>query len=148
MRHFHYSRRVALATTRSPRNDCIQVRFFTGILSGSKVLFGKIETTSFHVDSKLVAKRSRPIVLTSSDPAHLGTVFPHIDNLHNLYALTNCAFVDIIGPPYDDSRPCTYYKVVRHINEEQDQVELAIDDHDLVMDDVSYTGQAPVIDET
>merc|ERR1712176_272333 len=37
---------------------------------------------------------------------------PHDGNVHELHALDNCAFFDVLAPPYDEKegRDCHYYK--------------------------------------
>jgi hypothetical protein len=36
-------------------------------------------------------------------------ILPEHGNLHSVDALDDCAFLDVISPPYDHERPCHYY---------------------------------------
>ena len=37
---------------------------------------------------------------------------PHMRNIHRVEALETTAFLDIMGPPYGDDRPCTSYQSI------------------------------------
>ncbi|MEK7483231.1 MAG: hypothetical protein AABZ60_02745 [Planctomycetota bacterium] len=37
-------------------------------------------------------------------------ITPKQYNLHEIYATENCAFLDVLFPPYSDERPCHYYQ--------------------------------------
>ena len=40
------------------------------------------------------------------------TILPDHNNLHSVRAETCCAFLDVVLPPYNEERPCTYYQEV------------------------------------
>jgi hypothetical protein len=45
----------------------------------------------------------------TSDPVVFG---PEPGMLHRITALTDCAFIDLFAPYYDDQRPCRYYEAM------------------------------------
>ena len=90
----------------------------------SKVLFGQIKTTSYDwIDHPFVEIRKPlnterwPARRCSEITSHARTldvdaVLPSEGNLHTIEALTTAAFIDVIGPPYDEHRQCTYYRIL------------------------------------
>jgi hypothetical protein len=86
----------------------------------SKLLFGKLRIISFDWDLNSPAVYPRPanqvrdqIISNTVGPNSTSIVQPHDSNLHSIIALETSAFIDFIGPPYDeDFRPCTYFKPV------------------------------------
>lgn len=87
-----------------------------GMCVFSKILQGKMQITSYDWDCDLAvkspwpkpAKLSRNEVLGADDSARL--LLPRKHNLHVVSALEDSAFLDIISPPYDERRVCTYYE--------------------------------------
>eukprot|EP00292_Cryptomonas_paramecium_P016518 CAMPEP_0113661800 /NCGR_PEP_ID=MMETSP0038_2-20120614/191_1 /TAXON_ID=2898 /ORGANISM="Cryptomonas paramecium" /LENGTH=207 /DNA_ID=CAMNT_0000576563 /DNA_START=110 /DNA_END=729 /DNA_ORIENTATION=+ /assembly_acc=CAM_ASM_000170 len=88
----------------------------------SKVVFGSLTINSYDrlnydtIDFKAPFP-CRPLLtemeVAGSDPSL--TLFPTGGgNLHELEALTDCAILDILAPPYDfdRGRPCNYYRPV------------------------------------
>ena len=76
-----------------------------------KVLHGRMRVESFEwLDEASGEARSlgaRELDETS-DPVVFG---PEPGTLHRITALTDCAFLDLFAPWYDDARPCRYYRV-------------------------------------
>lgn len=83
----------------------------------SKVLCGRTRIQSFDFDDDgQGAARGSPrrallredVELTPESGVHI--VYPRNCNLHTITALTDTAFLDVLGPPYDsEQRTCTYY---------------------------------------
>lgn len=48
---------------------------------------------------------------TVTADSHCSLLHPEQGNIHSFYAVTECAILDVISPPYDrPDRPCSYYK--------------------------------------
>lgn len=45
---------------------------------------------------------------------------PKQNNLHEIYAVEDCAFLDILFPPYSETRPCHYYKKKETLSRQQE----------------------------
>lgn len=111
-----------------------------GMTVFSHLIFGQVECRTLHLLSdmensnglendrslKTVGSTHRARFISSqlispSSAAPCLTIRPHINNLHEMRALTDCAFLDIIGPPYDaQERPCTYYRVVSNFTSNEE----------------------------
>jgi cysteamine dioxygenase len=84
----------------------------------SQLLFGSVECKVYHLEEPVGLKpqgtllTARLVKEAKFDPSSGACVVePLTNNLHDIRALTDCAFIDIIGPPYDaETRPCTYFK--------------------------------------
>ncbi|KAM7273597.1 hypothetical protein ACFE04_028261 [Oxalis oulophora] len=128
-----------------PRNATIPLHNHPGMTVFSKLLLGKMHIKAYDwVDpadkdkdsdsdssassSKLrLAKLKADRVFTS--PCNTSVLYPTSGgNIHAFTAITPCAVLDVIGPPYskDDGRDCSYYKdhpyngVTLPISEEED----------------------------
>jgi len=71
-----------------------------------RVLVGRIRVDSYTWLAPPVAEHNTTILGPDSPVWH---VDPHHDNLHELFALDDVAFLDVLRPPYIDGRVCTYY---------------------------------------
>jgi hypothetical protein len=74
----------------------------------SKLLFGTVQVRSYDWEAKSdkyprVAKFVGERILKSTDPALV--LLPNQGNLHSFTALTQCAFYDILAPPYTQEMP-------------------------------------------
>jgi len=75
-----------------------------------KVLRGRMRVEAFEwVDRDAGLARDFGVreLDETSDPVVFG---PEPGTLHRITALTDCAFIDLFAPYYDDQRPCRYYK--------------------------------------
>ncbi|KAJ8599975.1 hypothetical protein CTAYLR_010578 [Chrysophaeum taylorii] len=76
----------------------------------SRVLRGSMRVTSYDRVSYGHVTRHEPVTIAA--PARTVALFPHLRNIHEFVALERgVAILDVIVPPYDDDRPCTYYDV-------------------------------------
>eukprot|EP01134_Creolimax_fragrantissima_P003168 CFRG3168T1 len=104
----------------------------------SKVLYGRLRVRSMDwvqernnellLESKIrnrfnprlrVAQAGSEFVIdgdTEEDPeSTVGVLRPLAGNIHELFALTDTAFLDVLGPPYKEGlRDCHYYKALTH----------------------------------
>jgi len=75
-----------------------------------KVLDGRMRIESFEwIDEQSGTARNLGAtdVDADSDPIVFG---PEPGRLHRIVALTDCTFLDLFAPWYDDERPCRYYR--------------------------------------
>jgi cysteamine dioxygenase len=73
-----------------------------------KVLHGRMRVSSLEWETKGFSGRRLGTVDVDSASAPLSIR----DSLHEITALTDCAFIDLFSPWYDDdSRPCTYWRI-------------------------------------
>ena len=80
-----------------------------------KVLHGRMRVSSLEWET--AGSSGRRLGTADVDPSSAPLFIR--DSLHEITALTDCAFVDLFSPWYDpDCRPCTYW----HIAAEQDGV--------------------------
>jgi hypothetical protein len=76
-----------------------------------KVLHGRMRIESFEWvdrDQGLARELGARDVDESSEPIVFG---PDPGTLHRITALTDCAFIDLFAPYYNEARPCRYYRV-------------------------------------
>lgn len=91
-----------------------------------RLLFGRMKVLSADIDvnslspksSECVAPRQRAILRGESvlGPAPVTySLGPRSGNLHELHAIDDCAFLDVITPPYDEhaGRDCSYFRLER-----------------------------------
>ncbi|OIV90080.1 hypothetical protein TanjilG_01534 [Lupinus angustifolius] len=108
-----------------PENGVIPLHNHPGMTVFSKLLIGKMHIKSYdlvepsvshnnllHHPSRLrLAKLKANNVYTA--PCDTSVLFPNKGgNIHEFTAITPCAVLDVIGPPYskEDGRDCTYYR--------------------------------------
>jgi len=75
-----------------------------------KVLRGRMRVEAFEWidrDAGLARNLGARELDETSDPVVFG---PEPGTLHRITALTDCAFIDLFAPYYDDERPCRYYR--------------------------------------
>lgn len=76
-----------------------------------RLLVGRIQVTSYTWRTPPLAARH----VTTLDPTSpVWQVDPVHDNLHELLALDDLCFLDVLRPPYIDGRICTYYAATPH----------------------------------
>jgi hypothetical protein len=78
----------------------------------SKVLAGRLRIESFEWADR-AAGVARDLGAREIDDDAEPLVFgPEPGRLHRITALTDCAFIDVFAPYYDQARPCRYYRIV------------------------------------
>jgi len=107
-----------------PRGGSIPLHDHPEMTVISKLLFGKVRLQSYDWVTKSSSGGTAKKVL---DEILLPPVKPHIlypsqSNLHCFTAVDPCAFFDILMPPYNETRKCSYYKIEK---EENDLVEIS-----------------------
>lgn len=98
---------------------CIPLHDHPGMNVFGRLLFGKMREVSFDMDPRCpglpAPSGSRWGLLHSDETMGPGpatfSLGPDVGNIHELHALEDCAFFDIMSPPYEsrDGRHCTYY---------------------------------------
>jgi hypothetical protein len=97
----------------------------------SKVIYGKIRCVAYDIIEPNQRQQQhniaingyhgiRPVklredrIILSSNQSEACWMLDQVNrNIHQLEAVEDCAFIDIMGPPYNHiSRPCTYYKLI------------------------------------
>ncbi|KAF8726894.1 hypothetical protein HU200_019375 [Digitaria exilis] len=123
--HFYDCPKFSFGIFCLPKSAVIPLHNHPGMTVFSKILFGSMHLKSY--DWAKSSPDSNDTALESSDGARLAKVntdavfdassktvvlYPENGgNLHCFTALTPCAVLDVLGPPYnpDDGRDCTYY---------------------------------------
>eukprot|EP00931_Biecheleriopsis_adriatica_P002557 TRINITY_DN1034_c0_g2_i4.p1 TRINITY_DN1034_c0_g2~~TRINITY_DN1034_c0_g2_i4.p1 ORF type:complete len:288 (-),score=43.91 TRINITY_DN1034_c0_g2_i4:26-889(-) len=77
-----------------------------------RLLFGRIHVTSMDLSPNSSEGRLEAVVHASEALPRTYSLSPSEGNLHQLEALEDSAFFDVVAPPYDprQGRDCTYYK--------------------------------------
>ncbi|GAB4823381.1 hypothetical protein N2152v2_010427 [Parachlorella kessleri] len=115
--HIHEDDKISLGIFCLPANAQIPLHNHPGMTVMSRVLFGKMHVKSYDwadpaAEDTLPREARRVLnrVLAATDePAVL---FPTSGgNIHQFTAVTDCAVLDLLSPPYstDDGRDCIYY---------------------------------------
>lgn len=71
----------------------LQVKAYDWIEDQALLDYGELQSAKLSVQAALT-KDDRPLVL-----------FPRVGNIHSLHALSNCAVLDVLAPPYDQTAP-------------------------------------------
>lgn len=84
----------------------------------SKLMYGTLQMTSYTLleDARTAQEQGSTFEcvksLTMNDPSDVAVLTPTVANVHELWALTDCAVLDVISPPYlEPERRCQYYEV-------------------------------------
>ncbi|MBK9758322.1 MAG: hypothetical protein IPO88_33365 [Nannocystis sp.] len=89
-----------------PRGQRIPLHDHPRLRVWMRVLAGRVQVTSYTWHTPPLAHRS----VTTLDPDSPVWLVDHArDNLHELLAEDDLAFLDVLRPPYIDGRVCTYY---------------------------------------
>ncbi|PRW60097.1 dynamin-related 3B-like isoform A [Chlorella sorokiniana] len=128
--------RVSMGIFCLPARARIPLHNHPGMTVLSRVLYGRMHVCSYDWAQPEVGpdaplpRRARVVLdatLTAGDqPAIL---FPSAGgNIHEFTALTDCAVLDLMSPPYstDEGRDCTYYAVVEEGGQAQQQQQAAL----------------------
>jgi PCO_ADO len=102
-----------------PAGSKIPLHNHPGMTVISRLLYGKLELQSYDWVASNAGSaaeggecvRTRSSVLTGPAPAV--ALYANRGNVHELHALTDCAVLDVLAPPYSarEGRDCTYYQV-------------------------------------
>lgn len=120
--HIYESDRFSMGIFCLPPSAVIPLHNHPGMTVFSKLLFGSMHIKSYD----WVTDGSSPCVgapsgvrlakvhsdATFTAPCETSILYPtNSGNLHRFTAVTACAVLDVLGPPYDDEedRHCTYY---------------------------------------
>ncbi len=106
-RKLHFDRSCEIGVFFIPAGQRIPLHDHPDIHVWMRVLVGELHVTSFTWHAPPLARRSGDATLGPHDPVWL--VEPGRDNLHQLTARSDVAFLDVLRPPYIDHRVCTYY---------------------------------------
>ena len=107
-RKLHFDRDCEIGLFFLPCGQRIPLHDHPHIHVWMRVLCGRLRATSFTWQGPPLARRSGDAVLGETSP--VWAVLPEHDNLHELEALEDVAFLDVLRPPYIDGRVCTYYQ--------------------------------------
>ncbi|XP_042031988.1 plant cysteine oxidase 2-like [Salvia splendens] len=89
-------------------------------------LTSKSPTKLLHVDGSCVRLAKVKANGTFTAPCDTSVLYPTSGgNIHEFTAITPCAVLDVIGPPYckDDGRDCTHYQQVSEFEIEEEEEE-------------------------
>lgn len=151
-----------------PPTAVIPLHNHPGMTVFSKLLLGKMHIKSYDwVDphNSATASQLRLAKLKSNSvftaPCDTSVLYPTSGgNIHEFTAITPCAVLDVLGPPYssEDGRDCSYYKDFPYSSFSNEEREIANEDdncygwlketevpNSLQMDGIEYLG--PQIDE-
>ncbi len=93
------------------RGAIIPLHDHPGMTVISKVLHGRMRVETFEWvdrDEGLARDGGACDVADDDEPLVFG---PEPGTLHRITALSDCAFIDLFAPYYDDERPCRYYRI-------------------------------------
>lgn len=95
-----------------PANATIPLHDHPGMTVLSRVLYGRVQITSYDWlpnEGDGIARMVADEII--SGPTGTSILFPTWANVHSLTALTPCAVLDILAPPYAPAggRDCTYF---------------------------------------
>ncbi|KZV26786.1 2-aminoethanethiol dioxygenase-like [Dorcoceras hygrometricum] len=107
------------ATAVIPLHNHPEMTVFSKLLLGTMAIkaydwvdpFNSYTASSSSKSSRRLAKLKANATFTA--PCHTSVLYPTSGgNIHECRAITPCAFLDVLGPPYsrDDGRDCSYYK--------------------------------------
>ncbi|XP_039116507.1 plant cysteine oxidase 2-like [Dioscorea cayenensis subsp. rotundata] len=126
--HLYDCPRFSIGIFCLPPTSCIPLHNHPGMTVFSKLLFGSMHIKSydwvdvpenfnqplksghFQPPGMRLAKLHRDAVFTT--PCETSILYPLAGgNMHRFTAVTSCAVLDVLGPPYSDAegRPCMYY---------------------------------------
>lgn len=113
-----------------PENATIPLHNHPETTVFNKLLFGKVHIKAYDlVDHDIADNNPSPsqpkLACLKTDrvfttPCDASVLYPTSGgNIHTFTAITPCAFLDVVGPPYSekDGRDCTYYRDISHITQ-------------------------------
>ena len=114
--HMYEDDNVSVGIFCLPARSRIPLHNHPGMTVVSRVLYGDLHVRSFDWvdrDAKLAASVCDGVIRGHDDPIALMPASG--GNLHQFTALTDCAVLDILSPPYstEEGRDCSYYRIER-----------------------------------
>jgi hypothetical protein len=92
-----------------PRGAVLPLHDHPDMTVVSKVLHGRMRVESFEWADR---DASLARILGTRDVDENAEPLVIAGTLHRITALTDCAFIDVFAPYYDEARPCRYYRIV------------------------------------
>ena len=92
-----------------PPKGCIPLHDHPNMTVLTKVLQGSIEVTSFDFVDR-ISGLARPFFQGTLKTNAIDILTPRKGNVHELATADGAIFIDVIFPPYNSERPCTYYE--------------------------------------
>ncbi|CAI0384849.1 unnamed protein product [Linum tenue] len=103
-----------------PAGGVIPLHNHPGMTVFSKLLLGEVHIKSYDLVDCQQASSSKPVRLARlvadkvyEAPCDTSVLYPTTGgNIHQFKAVTPCAILDVLGPPYsrEDGRDCSYYR--------------------------------------
>ena len=93
-----------------PAGNALPLHDHPGMMVASKILHGSLEVTTFNEAHNGLYSSSTD-VKSADDGAWFLT--PTDGNLHQFRAINTCVILDVLTPPYNEERKCTFYQLKR-----------------------------------
>ncbi|KAK9119393.1 hypothetical protein Scep_017486 [Stephania cephalantha] len=132
--HLYECNKFSIGIFCLPPSGVIPLHNHPGMTVFSKILFGSMHIKSYDWETAQppgirLAKINTDTVFTA--PCKTSILYPSSGgNMHCFTAMTSCAVLDVLGPPYSDpeGRHCTYYKEFPYCSASSSSSELASED--------------------
>mmetsp|Transcript_102850 Transcript_102850/g.235907 ORF Transcript_102850/g.235907 Transcript_102850/m.235907 type:complete len:266 (-) Transcript_102850:425-1222(-) len=140
-----------------PRGSCIPLHDHPHMSVFGRLLFGKMQVRSYDIDNVASSDvqnamyYGQPVRATRATSGVLGPdpatyqLTPSFGNLHELTAIEDCSFFDVIFPPYGaEGRDCTYFSTLQDVSNKPGAVLLqpSAPPDDLSVSQLPYKGPA------
>lgn len=128
----------------------IPIHDHPGMTVLTRVLYGELRFTTYDLIRQSSNRGAFVGHITSEGilEEDNGSVFllPNKSNLHQLEALSDCAILDVLAPPYapEFGRPCNYYRSKSERNGKEVELERTQPPWDMVVSRGVYYGIKPV----
>lgn len=85
----------------------------------SHILKGKLEATYYSPTVTPCVFNKETLTLTQNCTSYIDGLRTNNKNLHELTAIEDCYFIDILYPDYDEKRDCTFFEEDEKIGENE-----------------------------